>query len=430
MKYIDLLTDKAKYKEKLFRRWQEIRSRCNEPSNPNYKYYGGREPNPIKVCNEWDSGKYGFLAFYAWAMQNGFKPKLTIERKNVDGNYEPSNCEWIPFADQVHNRHCSIRIWDNNKYISMKTYCDIHLDTNLYTSCLHWVHKGIPPYIALYYNFNEPVTKSWTYRHEKELLDIVLSIVSAHPNLIDNTTISIKEWAIDYLNKTYYDKIDVDINDKSDVITVWDNSEYTDLKTYCEKHIDTVKYQTCVTRIKSGIPLYIALYYKNDMKSSHGKWIDCNIHKLFDILLNIVNKHSNIVDDKTISIEEWVDNYLMTNCSDYTPMAKYIKSIKVWDTSKFVPIKTYCEKHIKNKSYTSILNRLAVGIPPAIALYYRKKLSKEDYMSLDVEATLLKILKDHPNLITPNKLLLTDYVKQYLSCLDICNYKLWGDRLL
>lgn len=84
-------------KTRLHHIWKNMRQRCNNPNNPSYKYYGAKG---VKICAEWDS----FEVFQEWALKNGYKEDLTIERKNVYGNYEPSNCEWIPFKLQLRNR--------------------------------------------------------------------------------------------------------------------------------------------------------------------------------------------------------------------------------------------------------------------------------------------------------------------------------------
>ena len=53
------------------------------------------------IINDIDNG---FINFYNWAMNNGYKEGLTIERINVNGNYEPSNCTWIPLGEQNRNK--------------------------------------------------------------------------------------------------------------------------------------------------------------------------------------------------------------------------------------------------------------------------------------------------------------------------------------
>ena len=69
---------------RIYRIWQGIKKRCNK-DNPNkitlYKYYSGRG---ITVCDEWKE----FVPFYNWAMNNGYTNKLTIDRIDVNGNYE------------------------------------------------------------------------------------------------------------------------------------------------------------------------------------------------------------------------------------------------------------------------------------------------------------------------------------------------------
>jgi hypothetical protein len=72
-------------------------ARCYDSHNDRFDDYGGRG---ITICDEW---RHDFPAFRDWALANGYKPGLTIERKDVNGNYEPRNCTWIPHADQSKN---------------------------------------------------------------------------------------------------------------------------------------------------------------------------------------------------------------------------------------------------------------------------------------------------------------------------------------
>ena len=80
---------------KVYKLWSTIKYRCY---NKNYKYfnrYGGRG---IIVCTEWINDP---LMFINWAMKNGYKDGLTIDRINNDGNYEPSNCRFV--SQQINN---------------------------------------------------------------------------------------------------------------------------------------------------------------------------------------------------------------------------------------------------------------------------------------------------------------------------------------
>lgn len=74
---------------RLFRIWCAMRSRCTDANNPAYKHYGGRG---IKICDEWIKD---FANFRDWALGNGYKEDLEIDRENNDGNYEPGNCRWV-----------------------------------------------------------------------------------------------------------------------------------------------------------------------------------------------------------------------------------------------------------------------------------------------------------------------------------------------
>lgn len=74
-----------------------MKNRCYCKTSDRYSYYGGRG---IKICDEWLSD---FMSFYNWAMANGYNDKLTIDRINVNGNYEPSNCRWITKGEQSRN---------------------------------------------------------------------------------------------------------------------------------------------------------------------------------------------------------------------------------------------------------------------------------------------------------------------------------------
>lgn len=83
---------------RLYRIWCHMKSRCEQPNNNRYYRYGARG---IRVCDEW---KNSFESFYEWAMNNGYREDLTIERKDNDGNYCPENCEWITLAEQAKNK--------------------------------------------------------------------------------------------------------------------------------------------------------------------------------------------------------------------------------------------------------------------------------------------------------------------------------------
>ena len=82
-----------------------VKQRCYNQNAKNYKNYGGRG---ITMCDEW---RNNFKAFYDWSMSHGYSYDLTIDRVDVNGNYEPSNCRWVDMKTQQNNRR-------NNHFIT------------------------------------------------------------------------------------------------------------------------------------------------------------------------------------------------------------------------------------------------------------------------------------------------------------------------
>lgn len=84
-------------KTRIYKIWKGMKNRCYDSNRAGYARYGGRG---IVLCKEWEED---FHVFYTWAMNNGYKDNLTIERLDVDGNYCPENCTWIPKSMQSRN---------------------------------------------------------------------------------------------------------------------------------------------------------------------------------------------------------------------------------------------------------------------------------------------------------------------------------------
>ena len=73
----------------LYEVWRGMKARCRDEKHASFKNYGGRG---IKVCPEWDTY---YEAFYNWAIANGYKPGLHIDRRENDLGYSPENCQWL-----------------------------------------------------------------------------------------------------------------------------------------------------------------------------------------------------------------------------------------------------------------------------------------------------------------------------------------------
>lgn len=108
----DNLCFKNGYKtERLYRIWASMKQRCLNPNCSGYKNYGGRG---IKICDEW----LDYILFREWALSNGYdqnaqKRECTIDRIDVDGNYEPHNCRWVNWKSQMKNQRKTILITYN-----------------------------------------------------------------------------------------------------------------------------------------------------------------------------------------------------------------------------------------------------------------------------------------------------------------------------
>lgn len=83
--------------DRIYKCWNHMIDRCTNPKSDRYKNYGARG---IKVCDEWAND---YHTFREWAIKNGYSEKLSIDRIDVNGNYEPSNCKWSTEKEQMNN---------------------------------------------------------------------------------------------------------------------------------------------------------------------------------------------------------------------------------------------------------------------------------------------------------------------------------------
>ena len=112
--------------------YTSMKQRCNNTKDKHYKYYGARG---ITVCPEWlDSERIntgghnnptkGFKAFKKWAIENGYSAESTLDRIDVNGNYEPSNCRWVTMKEQANNKRNNNYVTYKGKTQTLKQWCE------------------------------------------------------------------------------------------------------------------------------------------------------------------------------------------------------------------------------------------------------------------------------------------------------------------
>ena len=115
-------------KHKLYRTYMRMKRRCYNKNDEHYKYYGDRG---ITICQDWLND---FMKFYNWSINNGYKDNLTIDRIDVNGNYEPSNCRWVDMKHQANNKRNNVCLTYNGKTQTIARWAnELHINSkNIY----------------------------------------------------------------------------------------------------------------------------------------------------------------------------------------------------------------------------------------------------------------------------------------------------------
>lgn len=109
-----------------YRSWKAMRNRCNNPNSKDYHNYGGRG---IAVCERWDRYE-NFLS------DMGEKPDgFSIERKDVNGDYTPENCTWIPHREQSRNKQKATTYLYDGEALSLSQLSE---RVGVKAGTLHW----------------------------------------------------------------------------------------------------------------------------------------------------------------------------------------------------------------------------------------------------------------------------------------------------
>lgn len=147
-------------KTRIFNIWQGMKARCYNSKTVGYENYGGRG---ISVCSEWLND---FMCFYEWSINNGYSEELSIDRIDVNGNYEPSNCRWADDETQANNKRNNIIITHNGETMNLSQWAkklDIPVHVLINRRNLGWsderileepYHKGRKGYGCVNYEYN------------------------------------------------------------------------------------------------------------------------------------------------------------------------------------------------------------------------------------------------------------------------------------
>lgn len=105
-------------KHPLYKVWKNMIDRVYRKDTHIFKYYGGRG---IIVCDEW---RNDFLKFYDWALHNGWREGLEIDRIDTDGNYAPENCRWVTRKENIINRRNTLRLEYQGRIQTLDEWCE------------------------------------------------------------------------------------------------------------------------------------------------------------------------------------------------------------------------------------------------------------------------------------------------------------------
>jgi hypothetical protein len=113
-------------KTPLYGVWNTMLQRCENPNRPMARLYYGRG---IAVCSEWRN----FDNFKNWALANGYKKGLTIDRVDNNGRYGPENCRWTDLITQANNKRTNVHVEYNGEIKTIAQWArEFHIDYRIF----------------------------------------------------------------------------------------------------------------------------------------------------------------------------------------------------------------------------------------------------------------------------------------------------------
>lgn len=121
----------------IYDRWRGMVKRCTKPYETAYKNYGAKG---VTVCREWETS---YVSFRTWALKNGFKKELQIDRIDNAKGHSPENCRWVTPKQQQNNRR------NNIKLPSGETPMEASLRLGMTKRAVYQrIKAGVPPELA------------------------------------------------------------------------------------------------------------------------------------------------------------------------------------------------------------------------------------------------------------------------------------------
>ena len=131
----------------LYSRWRAMLGRCENRKHRAWPNYGGRG---IKVCDEWHQ-----FEVFARDMGTTFEPHLELDRTDVDGHYEPSNCRWVTSAEQQRNKRSNHLVtWRGRTMVVTDWAAALGINPN---TLIYRLRRGWPVDRAMTYRVSESV---------------------------------------------------------------------------------------------------------------------------------------------------------------------------------------------------------------------------------------------------------------------------------